>query len=106
MVVAVACLAPAKAPEVEWARTIGGKEREGGKCIQKTYDGNYVIVSEKNAIKESINAKSFKTKSPKTIPPKSDKSTFREYSAKAIASKDGISDRAEGSMSYLSKFVR
>lgn len=54
MVVGVAGPASAKAPEIEWTRTIGGKKRENGKCIQKTYDGNYVIVGEENGIKHEI----------------------------------------------------
>lgn len=64
------------------------------------------VKSETTPLKESSSAKSFKTMTPKTIPPKSDKSTFREYSAKAIASRDGRSEIDEGSMWYLSKLVR
>lgn len=64
------------------------------------------VNNEKTALIESIKTKLCRTKSPKTIPPNSDKSTFREYSAKTIANRDGISDRAEGSMLHLSKFVR
>ena len=54
MVVGVTSTVLAKAPEIEWARIIGGEDREGGKCIQKTYDGNYIIVGTKNGIKYGI----------------------------------------------------
>ena len=37
-------------------------------------------------------------KIPKTIPPNKDISTFLEYRAKTIASKDGKSERGESSM--------
>ena len=47
---------------------------------------------------EDKKAKSFKIKIPKIIPPNKDKSTFLEYSAIAIASKDGKSERGESSM--------
>ena len=36
-----------------------------------------------------------------TIPPKSDKSTFFEYSANPMASKDGRRERGESSMSIF-----
>jgi hypothetical protein len=42
--------------------------------------------------------KSFKIKIPKTVPLKSDKSTFFENSAKAIASSGGRRERAESSI--------
>ncbi|MCK4737955.1 MAG: hypothetical protein KAT10_05275, partial [Sulfurimonas sp.] len=63
------------------------------------------IKSEITALKESKTAKLFRTKRPKTTPPKSDKSTFREYSAKAIARRDGRSESAVGSILGQSKFV-
>jgi hypothetical protein len=50
--------------------------------------------------------KSFKIKAPKTIPPKSESMTFFVYSATAIASRDGRSERAESSMLNLSKLYR
>ncbi|MCK4874439.1 MAG: hypothetical protein KAS26_01200, partial [Sulfurimonas sp.] len=61
--------------------------------------------SEKIASSDVNISKLFKTPRPKTIPPKSDKSTFREYNAKAIARRDGRSESAEFSILSQSKFV-
>jgi|GEM_PF-5621790 len=54
--------------------------------------------SSKMAIIEEIREKLFKTKTPRTIPPKSDKSTFLVYSAKAMARIDGKSESIDVSM--------
>ncbi len=48
--------------------------------------------------------KSFNTMTPRSIPPKRDIVTLREYNAKTIAIRDGKSDITEGSILNLSKF--
>ncbi|MCK9473223.1 MAG: hypothetical protein M0Q17_05850 [Sulfurimonas sp.] len=55
---------------------------------------------------EGRSEKSFSTKAPSTIPPKSDNITFFVYSAKIIARSDGKTDKAESSMLNQSKFYR
>ncbi len=60
---------------------------------------NIVSIDEKRE-------KSFKTKAPSVIPPKSESTTFLVISANAIASSDGRSERAESSMLTQSKFNR
>jgi len=47
---------------------------------------------------EDKKEKSFNIKIPRTIPPNNDKSTFLEYRAIIIASKDGKSESGESSM--------
>ena len=66
---------------------------------------NRVKKSEKIASSEVKISKLFKTARPKTIPPKRDKSTFREYSAKAIASSEGRRESAVGSILSQSKLI-
>jgi len=48
MVVGMASTATAKAPEIEWARVIGGKAGEVGNCIQRTSDSGYIIAGTKD----------------------------------------------------------
>lgn len=62
--------------------------------------------SSKVAIKDGKREKLFKTKTPRTIPPKSDNSTFLVYNAKAMARIDGKSESMEVSMFNFSKFNR
>ncbi len=62
--------------------------------------------SSKIAIKDENKEKLFKTKTPRTMPLKSDRRTFLVYSAKAIANIDGIRESAESSMLNQSKFNR
>ncbi len=59
------------------------------------------LKSDKSASAETVNAKSFKINTPRTIPPNRERSTFFEYSATAMASKDGRRERGVSSMSIF-----
>lgn len=62
--------------------------------------------SSKIAKNDETKEKLFKITTPRTMPLKSDKSTFLVYSAKTIASIDGIRESADSSMLIQSKFYR
>lgn len=59
------------------------------------------IKSKNILFNEAIIEKSFKIKPPRTMPPKSESTTFLLYSAKAIAKREGTRERIESSMLEL-----